>query len=110
MNEPHGQKTDGQIDQEDPPPRRIVGKPTAQGRPNRGGTDCGNSVDGKCQAALLPRKGILQNRLRHRLQTSASGTLKHPEQYIKSETGAVPADLVTSVKINHYAMKKHLTP
>src|ERR1700689_2252525 len=68
-------KAHRQIDEENPAPGVTIGHPAAQSRSDRRGTDGGNSVQGKCQAALLRRKGVGENRLHHGLQAASTCAL-----------------------------------
>ena len=48
--------TDREIDEKNPPPGIVEGDPPAQGWPDRGRRDGGDSVERECQASLLRRK------------------------------------------------------
>src|ERR1700678_2486918 len=78
--EHEGQQPHGQIDEEDPAPGGGVGEPTAEGGADGGSADGGDSINRERQAAFFGREGVGENCLRHRLETSASGTLEHAEE------------------------------
>jgi hypothetical protein len=60
-----------------------------------------DSINRKCEAALLGRKSVGQNRLRQGLQTSAAGSLKHAEQQQKSEVRGDATEQGTDGKNRH---------
>ena len=72
--------TDGEIDEENPTPGIIEGDPSAQGRANSGRDDGGDAVECECQTALLRRKSVGENGLRHRLKPAAACALQDAEQ------------------------------
>src|SRR5262245_47007014 len=69
------QQPDGEIDEEDPAPRKVVGNPSAQDGPYGGRDDGGDAVKGKRQPAFLRRKRVGQDGLSQRLQAAPSQAL-----------------------------------
>ena len=74
------EQADGNIDEEDPAPRIVVGDPAAQGGANDGSDDNAHAVDGHGHALLFGRKAFDQNGLRDGLQAAATGALQDAEE------------------------------
>ena len=91
INERQGHKTDGQVEEENPTPGVIVRNPSSQRGADRRGDDCRDAVEGEGQAALLGGKHVRQDRLRHRLQSTAAGALQDAKQNDRPETRGNPA-------------------
>ena len=101
---------DGKIDEKNPAPGIVEGDPAAQGWPDGGRHDGRNAVERKCQAALLRRKGVRQNRLSHGLQSAAACALQHAEEKKKPEARRNPQSKELTVKTPRQTMKKRLRP
>src|ERR1700721_1933591 len=65
----------GQRDEKYPAPGIVVSNPPSQHRPDCRGENRCNAIDSKREAALLWRKRIVENGLRHRLQSTATDAL-----------------------------------
>jgi hypothetical protein len=71
---------DRQVDEKDPVPAVVVREPAAQRGSKNGGNHHGDAEDREGKAALLRRKRVGQDRLRHRLQPASPRALQYPEQ------------------------------
>jgi hypothetical protein len=74
------EKNRRQRDEKYPAPGVAVRNPTAQHRPDRRGENGSNAIDSKRLAALLWGKRIVENRLCHRLQSTATDALHGSKQ------------------------------
>src|SRR5258706_4759784 len=83
LNEPRRQKerknADGDINEENPAPAKVVGDPTSERGTNGRSHDHRHAIDGECHAALRGRKSIGENGLLARLQAAAARNLKNSE-------------------------------
>ena len=70
----------GQGDEKYPAPGVAVRNPASQHRPDGRGENRSNAIDSKRLAALLGRKRIVENGLRHRLQSTAADALHSSKQ------------------------------
>src|SRR5580698_3853103 len=70
----------GQRNEKYPAPGIVIGNPATEHRTHGRGENCSNAVDGKCGAALLWRKRIVENGLGHRLQAAAADALYSSKQ------------------------------
>ena len=105
-----GQHADGKIDVENPAPGIVEGDPAAEGGPDGGRHDRGDAVEREGQAALLRRKSVGQNGLRHGLQPAAARALQHAEEQQHPETGRSAAQQRTHGEDARQPMKKRLRP
>ena len=79
-DEEQRQRADGHVDEKDPTPRIVVGDPTAERRTNERREHGGDTVERKRDAACFGRKGVGENRLRHRLESAARRALQHAKE------------------------------
>jgi hypothetical protein len=74
------EQADRAVDQKAPVPGEIIGQPTAERRPGYRSDHHRNPEQREGLAALRWRKGIRQNRLRHRHHAAATEALQDAEQ------------------------------
>src|SRR5262245_30135596 len=85
-NEEERQDAHGQINEEDPAPRVVVGDPPAKGRSNRRRNHGRDPKNSERQAALLRRECVCQNGLGHGLQSAPASTLEHSKENDRPKT------------------------
>ena len=76
----HRPKPNRAVDEEVPLPRVVVGDPAAKRRANNGRDNDRNPEKRESLTAFLRRKGVRQNRLRHRHHAAAADSLQDAEQ------------------------------
>ena len=81
------QDADRQVDEENPAPGVVVRDPAAQRGPDRRRDDRGDAIEREGQPALLRRKSVRQDRLRHGLQSAAARALQDAKKNDRPQTG-----------------------
>ena len=91
-------------------PRDIVGKPAAERRPDDGRHHDRDAEQREALPALLRRKGIGKNRLRHRYHAAAAEALQNAEQQQRLQIPRKSAQHRAAVNSARQIRKKRLRP